>query len=160
MRTNGKTIKKDPDKRKSSVEAKKIEVRNLSLDDYIGLSDSMTEAYKNWHGSVWTKDHIRKLLDIFPEGQIVVLFNEKVVGVALSIIIQYDLFGDDHTYQQITGNYTFNTHNPLGDVLYGIEVFIHPDYRGLRLARRLYDARKVLCEKFNLKSIVFGGKNS
>jgi predicted amidohydrolase/GNAT superfamily N-acetyltransferase len=144
---------------KSKVaEAKKIEIRNLKLDDYLGLRDSMAEAYRNWHGSVWTESHIKRLLEIFPEGQIVVLFNDKVVGVALSIIVNYELFGDDHTYKQITGNYSFNTHNPSGDVLYGIEIFVHPDYRGLRLARRLYDARKELCERLNLRSIVFGGR--
>lgn len=153
-----RVIKKTNEKNSSIAESKKIEVRNLTLSDYIGLSDSMAEAYKNWHGSVWTKEHIKTLLDIFPEGQIVVLFNDRVVGVALSIIVDYDSFGDDHTYQQITGNYTFDTHNNTGDVLYGIEVFIHPDYRGLRLARRLYDVRKELCEKHNLKSIVFGGR--
>jgi predicted amidohydrolase len=158
MRVITKTPKKNQKNRGAVTEVKKIEVRHLKLDDYLGLSDSMTEAYKNWHGSVWTEDHIKKLLEIFPEGQIVVLFNEKVVGVALSIIVNYDAFGDDHTYQQITGNYTFNSHNPGGDVLYGIEVFVHPDYRGLRLARRLYDARKELCEKMNLKSIIFGGR--
>ena len=42
----------------------------------------------------------------------------------------------DHTYAKVTGNETFNTHNPQGNILYGIEVFIHPDYRGLRLGRR------------------------
>src|SRR6185503_2466186 len=89
---------------------------------------------------------------------VVGLFNDKVVGVALSIIDNYDAFGDDHTYKQITGNYSFNTHTSFGDVLYGIEVFVHPDYRGLRLARRLYDARKELCERLNLKSIIFGGR--
>ena len=139
-------------------EIKKIEVRNLNLSDYLGLRDSMKEAYKNWHGSVWTEEHIKLLLEIFPEGQIIVLFNDKVVGVALSIIVNYDSFGDDHTYDQITGDYTFNTFTPSGDVLYGIEVFVHPEYRGLRLARRLYDARKELCERRNLKSIVFGGR--
>ena len=154
-----RTIKKNiKEKKPAPVESKKIEVRYLRFDDYIGLSDSMTEAYKNWHGSVWTKADIKRLLEIFPEGQFVVLFNDKVVGVALSIIINYDLFGDDHTYKQITGDYTFNTHRKDGDVLYGIEVFVHPDYRGLRLARRLYDTRKELCEKLNLKSIVFGGR--
>lgn len=139
-------------------EPKKIEVRNLQLADYLGLRDSMAEAYKSWHGSVWTEDHIRLLLEIFPEGQIVVLFNDKVVGVALSIIVNYDVLGDDHTYRQITGEYTFKTHTSSGDVLYGIEIFVHPDYRGLRLARRLYDARKELCERLNLKSIIFGGR--
>ena len=158
MRILDKTCKKNGKTKRRAADVKKIEVRHLRLEDYLGLSSSMKEAYKNWHGSIWTEDHIKKLLDIFPEGQIVVLFNEKVVGVALSIIVNYDSFGDDHTYRQITGDYTFNTHKPTGDVLYGIEVFVHPDYRGLRLARRLYDARKELCEKLNLKSIIFGGR--
>jgi predicted amidohydrolase len=154
-----RVIKKSIKKTNASTsESKKIEVRNLSLNDYLGLSDSMTEAYKNWHGSVWTEEHIKVLLDIFPDGQIIVLYNDRVVGVALSIIVNYDLFGDEHTYEQITGNYTFNTHSKAGDVLYGIEVFVHPDYRGLRLARRLYDARKELCEKLHLKAIIFGGR--
>jgi predicted amidohydrolase/GNAT superfamily N-acetyltransferase len=98
------------------------------------------------------------LLDIFPDGQIAILVDGKVVGTALTLVIDYDKFGDDHTYEEITGNYTFDTHNPKGDILYGIEVFIHPDYRGLRLGRRLYDARKELCEQMNLKSIIAGGR--
>ena len=32
-----------------------------------------------------------------------------------------DHFGDSHTYKDITGNFSFNTHNPKGDVLYGID---------------------------------------
>ena len=48
--------------------------------------------------------------------------------------------------------------NRKGNILYGIEVFIHPDYRGLRLARRMYDYRKELCESLNLKAIMFGGR--
>ena len=58
----------------------------------------------------------------------------------------------------VTGNETFNTHDANGNILYGIEVFIHPDYRGLRLARRMYEYRKELCEKLNLKAIMFGGR--
>ncbi len=42
--------------------------------------------------------------------------------------------------------------------LYGIDVFIKPEYRGLRLGRRLYDYRKELCERLNLKGIAFGGR--
>ncbi len=42
--------------------------------------------------------------------------------------------------------------------MYGIEIFVDPEFRELRLARRLYDARKELCEKLNLKSIIVGGR--
>ncbi len=137
---------------------KNVELRNLNISDYQELKSSMIEAYINWPGAYWQEHHIQTLLDIFPLGQLGILVDGKVAGCALSIIIKYELFGDEHTYQDITGNYTFNTHNPKGDVLYGIDVFIRPEYRGLRLARRLYDARKELCEQLNLRAIVFGGR--
>ena len=35
---------------------------------------------------------------------------------------------------------------------------MHEDYRGMRLGRRLYDARKELCEHLNLKGIIVGGR--
>ncbi len=136
----------------------KIELRNLDSTDYLELKESMIQAYSNWPGAYWKENHIQTLLELFPDGQIAVLVDDVVVGCALSLIVKYDHFGDRHTYQEITGNYSFNTHNPKGDVLYGIDVFIKPGYRGLRLGRRLYDARKELCEKLNLKSIIFGGR--
>ena len=94
----------------------------------------------------------------FPEGQIYVEVNVEVAGSALSIIVKFDDYGDDHSYAQVTGDHQLNTHNPMGDVLYGIEVFVQPQYRGMRLGRRLYDARKELCENLNLRSIVLGGR--
>ena len=83
----------------------------------------------------------------------------QVAACALSIIVDYSKFGDNHNYQKITGNETFSTHDPDGDVLYGIELFVHPKFRGMRLGRRLYDARKELCENLNLRSIVAGGRS-
>ncbi len=136
----------------------KLELEKLSSDDYSQLITAMKAAYPDWKGGFWSTKAIDKLISIFPEGQLVVKADGVVVGTALSIIVNYDEYDDAHTYKQITGNYTFETHDPLGDVLYGIEVFIHPDYRGLRLGRRLYDGRKELCEKLNLKAIVFGGR--
>jgi len=134
-----------------------IEIDSLKMEDYLDLKDSMQQAYETL-GSYWKESHIRKLLDIFPEGQICIKVDGTVVGSALSIIVDYERFGDNHSYAEITGNYTFSTHDPKGDVLYGIEVFIRPEYRGMRLARRLYNARKELCEKLNLRAIVAGGR--
>ena len=50
------------------------------------------------------------------------------------------------------------THSPTGDVLYGVDVFVDPDYRGMRLGRRLYSARKELCRNLNLRAIIAGGR--
>jgi predicted amidohydrolase/ribosomal protein S18 acetylase RimI-like enzyme len=136
----------------------KVELRHLEDADYDELKKSMIAAYEYWQSSYWREEHIHKLLRSFPEGQIAICIDQKVIGCALSIIVKYDLFGDNHNYRQITGDYTFDTHNPKGDVLYGIDVFIIPEYRGMRLGRRLYDARKELVENLNLKSIIFGGR--
>ncbi|WP_396632459.1 bifunctional GNAT family N-acetyltransferase/carbon-nitrogen hydrolase family protein [Maribacter sp. R86514] len=139
-------------------EIENIELKFLDLDDYQELKTAMISAYTNMPGSYWKEEHIKSLIDKFPEGQVVIKINGQLAGVALSIVVDYDAFDDTHTYEQITGKYSFDTHNDEGDVLYGIEVFIKPSFRGLRLGRRLYDYRKELCEKLNLKSIVFGGR--
>ena len=140
------------------AEINKVELRNLRIEDYKELKNSMMEAYSDMEGSHWKEYHIEKLLQIFPEGQLVILVDGKVVGSALSLIIDEDLVDKKHDYSKITGNYTFSTHNSNAEILYGIDVFIHPTYRGLRLGRRLYDARKEICEQLNLKSIVFAGR--
>ncbi|WP_430428166.1 bifunctional GNAT family N-acetyltransferase/carbon-nitrogen hydrolase family protein [Maribacter litoralis] len=139
-------------------EIENIELKFLDLDDYQELKTAMISAYTNMPGSYWKEKHIKSLIEKFPEGQVVIKINGQLAGVALSIVVDYDAFDDTHTYEQITGKYSFDTHNDEGDVLYGIEVFIKPSFRGLRLGRRLYDYRKELCEKLNLKSIVFGGR--
>lgn len=43
------------------------------------------------------------------------------------------------------------------DTLYGIEIMVDPEFRGMRLARRLYAARKRLAQEMNLMRIVLGG---
>ncbi|MCJ7802711.1 MAG: bifunctional GNAT family N-acetyltransferase/carbon-nitrogen hydrolase family protein [Candidatus Marinimicrobia bacterium] len=139
-------------------EIENIELTFLSLDDYQELKEAMIESYTSMPNSYWREHHIKSLIDHFPEGQVVIKVNKQIAGCALSIIVDYDKFDDNHTYEEITGNYTFNTHSPNGDVLYGIDIFIKPEFRGLRLGRRLYDYRKELCERLNLKSVAFGGR--
>ena len=135
----------------------KVELRNLRMEDYDQLAKSFKRIYAD-HDVFWTHEQIKTLITIFPEGQVVIVVDDKIVGCALSIIVDYNMVKGDHTYAKVTGNETFNTHNPQGNILYGIEVFIHPDYRGLRLGRRMYEYRKELCEKLNLKAIMFGGR--
>jgi predicted amidohydrolase/GNAT superfamily N-acetyltransferase len=135
-----------------------IELVFLSMDDYEGIRLAMRESYSNMQEAIWKEEHIRTLIEKFPEGQVGIKVDDELAGCALSIIVDYTKFEDRHTYKEITGDYTFSTHTSDGTKLYGIDIFIRPKYRGLRLGRRLYDYRKELCEKLNLKGIVFGGR--
>jgi predicted amidohydrolase/GNAT superfamily N-acetyltransferase len=135
-----------------------IELKYLELKDYQELKTAMISAYSNMPESYWKEHHIASLINKFPDGQVVIKINGELAGCALSIIVDYDSFEEEHTYKDITGNYSFSTHSNDGDVLYGIDVFIKPTFRGLRLGRRLYDYRKEVAEKLNLKGIAFGGR--
>jgi predicted amidohydrolase/GNAT superfamily N-acetyltransferase len=135
-----------------------IELSYLSFSDYQELKQAMIESYPGMPNTYWKEHHIRSLIDRFPEGQVVLKVNGLIAGCALSIIVDYEQFSDQHTYREITGDYTFRTHTGQGDLLYGIDIFIKPEFRGLRLGRRLYDYRKELCERLNLKGIAFGGR--
>ena len=135
-----------------------IEVVFLKNEDYDDIRNAMIEAYSNMPETYWKEHHIKTLVRLFPEGQVGIKVNNELAGCALSIIIDDTRFDEKHTYEEITGGYTFNTHTAKGNKLYGIDIFIRPKFRGLRLGRRLYDYRKELCEKLNLKGIVFGGR--
>lgn len=135
-----------------------VELSLLELADYPEFKEAMISSYSSMPESYWKEEKIAKLLTLFPEGQIVVKVNGHIAGAALSIIVDGKMAEKKHTYKEITGDYSFSTHSAKGDFLYGIDVFIHPEFRGLRLGRRLYDYRKDLCERLNLKGILFGGR--
>ena len=135
----------------------RLKLRNLRLADYNDVQEIMELVYPNMDGA-WTREQFASQIARFPEGQICIEDNGKVVASALSLIIEYSHYGDRHTYWQIIGNGYLTTHDPNGDTLYGVDVFVDPKYRDMRLGRRLYDARKELCEKLNLRAIVVGGR--
>jgi predicted amidohydrolase/ribosomal protein S18 acetylase RimI-like enzyme len=134
-----------------------IKVRPLSKKDYSDLKSSMAQAYQS-ADDVWTRENIVDLIDVFPEGQLCVEVNNRVVACALSLILNSKKANVYDSYYEIIDDGKFSKHDYEGDILYGIEVFVHPDYRSLRLGRRLYDARKELCEQMNLRSILAGGR--
>ena len=135
----------------------KLQIRNLKISDYKGIEAIMQQAYSGM-GGAWSKDEIARLLKIFPDGQICIEDKGLIVGAALTLMVDYSKIEDNHSYEDIVNDGMFSINDPEGDYLYGIDVFIHKDYRSMRLGRRLYDARKELCEKLNLKGIVVGGR--
>lgn len=147
----------DTDRNEPNDETR-LRLRNLRPEDHAALNRLMSRAYTGLDNSRWSKDEFVAQLNRFPEGQLCIDDNGDVVAAALTLIVNYSRFGDKHTYDQITGNGYFTTHDPNGDVLYGVDVFVDPEYRGMRLGRRLYDARKELCRNLNLRAIVAGGR--
>ncbi len=135
----------------------KLELRHLRVSDYDEVREIMNRVYLGM-GGAWTREQFKSVIARFRQGQICIEDRGKVVASALSLIVDYAKYGDNHTYRDIIADGHLRNHDPDGDTLYGIDLFVHPDYHGMRLGRRLYDARKELCENLNLRRMIIGGR--
>ena len=135
----------------------KLILRGLTRRDYSQIKEIMDRVYVGM-GGAWEEGEYGALIENFRDGQICIEDKGKVIAAALAIIVNSEEFERRHTYEDVVGGGKMSAHDPEGDVLYGVDLFVDPEYRGLRLGRRLYDARKELCETLNLKSIIFGGR--
>ena len=94
-------------------------------------------------------EHYLQHLKVFPEGQFVITDGEEVIGMTSSM---RSFFNDNHhTFKETIAGGWLTNHNPIGDWLYGLDMGIHPNYRGKGLARSLYRARHSLVHALNLK---------
>ncbi|NQV85422.1 MAG: GNAT family N-acetyltransferase, partial [Rhodospirillales bacterium] len=116
------------------------------------------KVYGDIDAYTYTQDQLRGQMASFPDGQFVATFDDTLVGYCASFQIDEETAFAPHSWSGITGNGFAARHDPEGDWLYGMEVFVDPDYRGHRIGQRLYSMRKNLATEMRLKGVVFGGR--
>jgi predicted N-acetyltransferase YhbS len=142
--------------KKTHENTPKLLLRQAVLDDVPQLADLTARIYsEEWGHSV---EMLRSQQTHFPEGQFVVEYEGVIVGYCATFRIDEATALAPHTWMQITGGGMASRHKADGNWLYGMEVVVHPDYRGMRIGQRLYRARKRLCMDLKLRGIVFGGR--
>src|SRR5258708_6798501 len=130
----------------SKLNLKKFEknliVRCLKTTDW----ESVVELQKTCFPKMetWSKEQFESQLRIVPEGQIGIEYQGKLVASSSSLILGFELYKEWHSFDEIADHGFIRNHRADGSTLYGIEVMVDPVYRGRKLARRLYDARKRL----------------
>jgi predicted amidohydrolase/ribosomal protein S18 acetylase RimI-like enzyme len=135
---------------------KSLVVRTLKNDDYDAVVSLQLKCFPGM--KPWSKLQFDSQLSIFPEGQICAEYNSKIVASSGSLVLDFNLYGEHHGWDEVSDNGMIRNHDAKGNTLYGIEIMVDPDYRGLKLARRLYDARKQLAKQMNLMRIILGGR--
>lgn len=93
--------------------------------------------------------HYLNHLKVFPEGQFVITDGDEVIGMTSTM--RSDFNDNHHTFKETIAGGWLSNHNPVGNWLYGLDMGIHPAYRGKGLARSLYKARHSLVQSLNLK---------
>ena len=103
-------------------------------------------------------EHYRSHIDIFPEGQhaVIEVSTGRVVACSTDLRTRVDFAHFAHKYLEAVGGNYLTTHDPKGDWLYGADIGVYPDYRGLGLSTLLYNARHRLVRDLGLKGHVAG----
>lgn len=101
--------------------------------------------------------HYRRHIELFSDGQMVVLDNDRVVGATTTLRLSFDFVHVDHTFAEVIAGGWLTSHEPDGEWLYGADISTHPAYRGRGVAGALYAARQELVWRLGLKGQVTVG---
>ncbi len=137
----------------------KVRVRRARPADVPGIYACQDAAYESFNESgLCDERQLALQQSVFPEGQLVAVLDRQIVGYAASLIVSLDEESPWFSYAEITGNGTFSSHDPTGDTLYGADIGVHPEHQGKGIAGLLYEARKRILTRFNLRRLVAGGR--
>lgn len=133
-------------------------VRPTTEADIPGIIDLQRRVFPKM--PPWTEKQLHHHLEIFPEGQAVATTPDgRIIGSSSSLILDWDAFDDLATWSQITARGSFATHSPRrGRTLYGADIGVDPEARGMGVGSQLYAARKQLVKRLHLKRMVAGGR--
>jgi GNAT superfamily N-acetyltransferase len=135
-----------------------IEIANTRPEHLAALAEHQRICFPTLQPYEWmTEEHFASHLRLFPEGQHVALDGERVIGQSSTFRIGGARALSQHQYMDILGQSYFTNHDPHGEWLYGADMSVHPDYRGRRISKLLYDARKDLARRLGLRGMVAGG---
>ena len=135
---------------------KNIAIRQLQISDYDTVVALQLKCFPGM--KPWKKEQFESQIATFPEGQICVEYQGQIVASSSSLMLDFALYSEWHSWKEIADSGFISNHDPQGNTLYGIEIMVDPEFRGLKLARRLYDARKQLARQRNAMRIILGGR--
>ncbi len=133
-----------------------IHIRRTRPEDFNQINEIVQKCYVDV--APYSHDALKAQLNHFPEGQFVILHKNRILGFCVTMIISGEEALKPHTWREISGSGYASRHDPQGDYLYGIDVCVDPDARGLKIGTRLYNERKKLCQSLGLKGIIFGAR--
>jgi len=126
------------------------------------IPDILVVEEESWpEGLRATEEMFCARIETFPEGVIVAENTDRIVGVVVGEIVNYDI-NESYlpSWAEITDNgYIRRSHNPTGDTLYGVDLSVSPLASG-GASKLLMLAMGKLVIRFNLKQGILGARMS
>ena len=129
--------------------------------DIPGVIELMKRVYRPPHGpeALWKPEALAAHLERFPQGQILLKDGSgRVLADSTGAILPSALALRPHTWSEATGRGTLSTHDPGGDVFYGVDIAVDPSLQGMGLAKKLYNARLELARVLGCRWFAAGAR--
>jgi GNAT superfamily N-acetyltransferase len=132
-------------------------IRNATLDDVIQMEFVQSQCYPTLHESeILNRNHFANHIKIFPEGQLVIEEDGKIIASASTFRCCFP--EHDSNFLEETDNlWLTKVHMHEGNWMYGIDMGVLPEYRGLGLSKEMYKARLDVCRNLGLIGQIIAG---
>lgn len=135
-----------------------VKIRIAQHQDVQEIVQVEKETWPDGLGAEAEKFHAR--IGTFPEGVIVAEVAGKIVGVVVGEIIDYDFSNpQNRTWYDLTDNgYIKNSHNPNGNVVFGVDLSVVPTMQNQGIATKLLEEIGKMVVRRNLVCGMLGGR--
>lgn len=132
-------------------------IRTASLKDAVQMEYVQSQCYPTLHESeLLNRNHFINHIKVFSVGQIVVEKDGKIIASASTFRCNFPKH--DSTFLEETDNlWITKVHISDGDWMYGIDMGVLPEYRGLGISKEMYKARHEVCKTLGLKGQIIAG---
>ncbi len=131
-----------------------IEIRRMTPDDFDEVVALQRACFPEPFpaDSLWQASHLANHVRQFPDGQSVAIDSQNgaVIGSVTNMRQTLGNWESHLDWESATGGLELPNHAPDGEVLYGIDISIHPDYRRQGVGRKLYEKRYELVKELGL----------
>jgi GNAT superfamily N-acetyltransferase len=140
---------------------RRLVLRNICNDDIPKIVAIQRESYPEVAaGQLYIPLFLENHISLFREGQFCVELDGDVVASATCLMVSLEPEYAEHTWHDIILEYGNPHLKPAagGDSLYIDDLVTHPDFRRLGIGTLLFNARKQVASKYNLRRIIGGGR--
>jgi GNAT superfamily N-acetyltransferase len=133
-----------------------MKVRSYTSADFAALLELQRACFPPPYPEeqLWSFEQIESHVQHFPQGALCVELGGRLIASATALILN----NPPHSFAAATDDGFIRNHNPHGDTLYGVDMAVHPDFRGRGVARQLYQARFLLVQQLGLRRFVAAGR--
>lgn len=137
-----------------------VTIRNYTESDMDGLIDVQRQSFPPpfpedlW----WNKEQLKEHVTRFPEGALCAEVNGTIVGSMTGLIVQFEQYGHQHSWSEITDNGYIRNHNQDGDTLYVVDICVIPAYRKAGIGKWLMQSMYETVVHLGLSRLLGGGR--